>query len=157
MCLVTGLRRAHHWPAFTPYKCIPIPPRHAGLACFYLNLMGCFSGDLWDALTWGSVSLPAVFTLHLSDLRDHPREWVTEQTEGFWGRPVVRVNGSSVFILFLLLESGVGFFPVGFNSSFKVAFWGSLSVGILCDDCTVCPCCCNVCLITCDAALPLLN
>lgn len=51
--------------------------------------------------------LPAVFTLHLSGLRDHTREWVTEQTEGFLGRPVVRMNGSSVFILFLLLESDV--------------------------------------------------
>lgn len=68
------------------------------------------------------MSLPAVFTLHFSGLRDHTREWVTEQTEGFWGRPVVRVNGCSVFVLFLLLESGVGFIPVGFNSSSKAAF-----------------------------------
>lgn len=68
------------------------------------------------------MNLLSIFTLHLSGLRDHTREWVTEQTEGFGGRPVARVNGSSVFILFLLLESGVDFIPAGFNSSFKAAF-----------------------------------
>lgn len=118
--------------------------------------MGCFSSDLWDVPNLRISDSPCcVYIALVWSEGSHQGVSDCEQTEGFLGRPVVRMNGSSVFILFLLWCCG--FFPVGFNSSFKAAHWGSPSVGILCDDCIVCPCCCNVCLITRGAALPLLN